>query len=136
MTLVSVAQARLKNAEHIFIESDDGRTFSYGSFWDLAGKLAGSLRAAGAKPGDRVAVQIEKSVEAIALFFACARAGLVFLPLNTAYTTSEILYFLQDAEPAVFICETGKDAGFENAFTLASLQNLGGTCVDVAVGGR
>jgi malonyl-CoA/methylmalonyl-CoA synthetase len=134
MTLVSVAQARLKNAEHIFIESDDGRTFSYGSFWDLAGKLAGSLRAAGAKPGDRVAVQIEKSVEAIALFFACARAGLVFLPLNTAYTTSEILYFLQDAEPAVFICETGKDAGFENAFTLASLQNLGGTSVDVAGG--
>jgi malonyl-CoA/methylmalonyl-CoA synthetase len=133
MTLISFAQARLKNPDVVFIESDDGRELSYGAFWELAGALAGALTSAGAKHGDRVAVQIEKSVEAIALFFACARAGLVFLPLNTAYTTAEVLYFLGDAEPAVFICEAGKDAGFHNAYTLANLQKLGGTCFDVEV---
>jgi malonyl-CoA/methylmalonyl-CoA synthetase len=133
MTLISIAQARLKNPDVVFIESDDGREFSYGAFWELAGALAGALTSAGAKQGDRVAVQIEKSVEAIALFFACARAGLVFLPLNTAYTTAEVLYFLGDAEPAVFICEAGKDAGFHNSYTLANLQKLGGSCFDVEV---
>jgi malonyl-CoA/methylmalonyl-CoA synthetase len=134
MTLISIAEARLKSPDVVFIESDDGREFSYGAFWELAGALAGALISAGAKQGDRVAVQIEKSVEAIALFFACARTGLVFLPLNTAYTTSEVSYFLGDAEPAVFICEAGKHAGFYNAFTLADLQKLGGSCFDVEVG--
>jgi malonyl-CoA/methylmalonyl-CoA synthetase len=129
MTLLSIT----RNPNAPFIISDDGREFTYGTFWDLAGKLAGGLQSAGAKPGDRVAVQIEKSVEAVALFYACARAGLVFLPLNTAYTITEITYFLHDAEPAVFICEAGKDAGFANAFTLAGLQNFGGACVDVPI---
>ena len=52
-------------------------------------------------PGDRVAVQVAKSVEAIALYLATVRAGAVFLPLNTAYTRSEVDYFLGDAEPTV-----------------------------------
>jgi malonyl-CoA/methylmalonyl-CoA synthetase len=133
MTLIEIAQQRLLQPDDVFIQSDDSRILTYGNFWNLAGQLASALQFAGAKPGDRVAVQIEKSVEAIALFFACARAGLVFLPLNTAYTPTEISYFLQDAEPAVFICEAGKEAGFKNAFTLQALQNLGGACLDVAV---
>jgi len=86
-----------------FIIGDDGRNFTYGEFWGLAGRLAVGLVASGAKPGDRIALQIEKSVEAVALFYACVRAGLIFLPLNTAYTPSEISYFLGDAEPHLFI---------------------------------
>jgi malonyl-CoA/methylmalonyl-CoA synthetase len=138
MTLLDVASERLKIPDVLFIVSDDGRRFTYGAFWKLAGELAGALQRAGAMPGDRVAVQVEKSVEAIALFFACARAGLVFLPLNTAYTPNEILYFLQDAEPVVFICAPGKDVGFRNTLTLddagggSLMQQLCG-CVDVAV---
>ena len=45
------------------------------------------------KPGDRVAVQVEKSLEALLLYLACLRAGAVFLPLNTAYTPAELDYF-------------------------------------------
>ena len=110
MSLLQLAAARLQNAEALFIESDDGRTFTYGQFWLLAGKLAQALLAAGAKPGDRIAVQVEKSVEAIALFYACVRAGLIFLPLNTAYTPNEISYFLGDAEPVIFVMPPGKAA--------------------------
>jgi malonyl-CoA/methylmalonyl-CoA synthetase len=108
MTLLHIASERLRNPDRLFIVSDDGRQFTYGQFWQLAGRLAQVLVAAGAKPGDRVAVQVEKSVEAIALFYACVRAGLVFLPLNTAYTASEISYFLGDAEPVIFIQPPGK----------------------------
>jgi len=96
-----VAAARDRSAH--FIIGDDGRNFTYGEFWALAGRLAAGLVASGAKPGDRIALQVEKSVEAVALFYACVRAGLIFLPLNTAYTPSEISYFLGDAEPHLFI---------------------------------
>ena len=51
-----------------------------------------------------IAVQVEKSVEALLLYLAVLRAGLVYLPLNTAYQRDEIDYFLGDAEPAVFVC--------------------------------
>jgi malonyl-CoA/methylmalonyl-CoA synthetase len=139
VTLIDIAHDRLKNPDAPFIVSDDGRHFTYGAFWQLTGQLAGALVAAGARPGDRIAVQVEKSVEAIALFFACARAGLVFLPLNTAYTPSEISYFLGDAEPAVFICAPGKEiAGFQNTLTLddvggGTLMQKVGAFVDVPV---
>jgi malonyl-CoA/methylmalonyl-CoA synthetase len=133
MTLLDRAELRLKTPEALFISADDGRSFTYGAFWNLAGRLAGALQAAGAKPGDRIAVQIEKSVEAIALFFACARAGLVFLPLNTAYMPSEVSYFLNDAEPVVFICEVGRESAVQNSFTLHALLQHEGVCVDVPV---
>jgi malonyl-CoA/methylmalonyl-CoA synthetase len=99
-----------QNPAAIFILSDDGREFSFGEFWNLAGKLAQALTLSGAKPDDRIAVQVEKSVEAVALFYACARAGFIFLPLNTAYTPSEVAYFIGDAEPAIFISDPTKPA--------------------------
>ncbi|WP_410217418.1 AMP-binding protein, partial [Paracoccus sp. (in: a-proteobacteria)] len=62
-------------------------------------RLAGALTALGVSPGDRVAVQIEKSPEAIALYLATLQVGGIFLPLNTAYTGAEIDYFIGDAAP-------------------------------------
>jgi malonyl-CoA/methylmalonyl-CoA synthetase len=92
----------------VFATCDDGRIFSYGAFWDVAGRIANQLVASGAKRGDRIAVQVDKSIEALALFWACQRAGLIFLPLNTAYTMTEILYFLSDAEAFAFIVSPEK----------------------------
>ena len=82
---------------------DDGRLFAYQSFWDLADRLRCKLWLSGVRPGDRVAVQVEKSMEALGVFWACVQGGFVFLPLNTAYTPSEVSYFLSDAKAAVFI---------------------------------
>jgi malonyl-CoA/methylmalonyl-CoA synthetase len=101
--LAELLASRCANNDGPFIHSDDGRTFTFEGFHRLAGQLAQQLISAGARPGNRIAVQVEKSVEAIALFWACARAGLIFLPLNTAYTASEVSYFLTDAEAAIFI---------------------------------
>ncbi len=81
----------------------DGTTLSYEDVASGTARYAAALVAAGVKPGDRVAAQVEKSVEALLLYLGCVRAGAVFLPLNTAYMPAELDYFLRDAEPALVV---------------------------------
>lgn len=87
-----------------------GRVWTYGEIDAASVKMAGALRAAGARTGDRVAVQVEKSAENVALYLGAMRAGLVYVPLNTAYTETEVAYFLGDAEPTVFVCRPERKA--------------------------
>ena len=83
----------------------DGRTITYGQTLHTAQRIAAKLRADGVEPGDRVAMQVQKSPEAIALYLATLQIGGVFLPLNTAYTGAEMDYFVQDATPRVLVCD-------------------------------
>lgn len=78
---------------------------SFGELFRQSGQVANALVAMGVKPGDRVAVQVEKSVSALVLYLAVLRAGAVFLPLNTSYTLNELTYFVGDAEPTVIVCD-------------------------------
>ncbi|SDB99297.1 malonyl-CoA/methylmalonyl-CoA synthetase [Sphingomonas sp. YR710] len=87
------------------------RIISYADAADQSGRIANLLIAQGVAPGDRVAVQVEKSVEMILLYLACVRAGAALLPLNTAYTLTELEYFLGDAEPAMIVCGPEREAG-------------------------
>ncbi len=73
--------------------------------------LLGSL---GIEPGDRVSVQVEKSPEALCLYLACLRGGFVFHPLNMAYTTAELEYFLNNAEPAAVVCDPEREAAIKD----------------------
>ena len=66
--------------------------------------LANLLDSLALPAGSRIAVQTEKSVEALMLYLAVLRAGLVYLPLNSAYQSAEIEYFIGNAEPAVVVC--------------------------------
>ncbi len=91
--------------EDVFIEIPSGQQFTYGQMLALSAQLANALVTCGVEPGDRVAVQVEKSPEALMLYLACVRAGAVYLPLNTAYTLTELDYFLGDAEPRLVICD-------------------------------
>src|SRR5215218_3579395 len=88
-----------------------GEAISYADLTALSGRLANVLAARGVKPGDRVAVQVEKSVPALVLYLATVRAGAVYLPLNTAYTLAELEYFIGDAEPSLVVCDPGKRDG-------------------------
>src|SRR5262249_28855166 len=74
----------------------------------LSARYANVLRSKGVVIGDRVAAQVEKSPEAIILYLACLRVGAAFLPLNTAYTTAELEYFIGDAAPHIFICDPAR----------------------------
>ena len=89
--------------EAVFIETAEGRCWTYGDMLEFSGRLAGALQGLGVTPGDRVAVQVEKSPEALMLYLACLRAGAVYLPLNTAYTLAELDYFIGDAEPRLVV---------------------------------
>jgi len=85
------------------IELADGTRVSYGEMFDLVARLASHLIRAGVVPGDRVAVQVEKSWQNLALYLACVHAGAVFLPLNTAYQLAELEYFIGDAQPSFIV---------------------------------
>ncbi|MCR9125605.1 MAG: malonyl-CoA synthase [Rhodobacteraceae bacterium] len=88
-----------------FLIRPDGSAIDGTAFYGMACRAAGALAERGLAPGDRLAVQVEKSPEALALYAGCLIAGVVFVPLNTAYTTDEIAYFLADATPGLAICD-------------------------------
>ncbi len=89
----------------VFLHLIDGTTLSYSDFLKQTAQIAHVLTGLGLQPGARVAAQVHKSPQALALFAACAQAGLVFLPLNTAYTTSELTYFIKDSGAALVVCD-------------------------------
>ena len=89
------------------------RTYSWRDIDELSGRMANLLRSLGVAAGSRVAVQVDKSPEALMLYLATLRAGLVYLPLNTAYHEAEVTYFLEDAEPAVVVCSESARAWCE-----------------------
>jgi malonyl-CoA/methylmalonyl-CoA synthetase len=76
----------------------------------LTSQIANVLKDSGVEPGHRVAMQTEKTVEALALYLGCLRAGALFLPLNTAYTPAEMKYFIDNAEPTVVVCDPKSEA--------------------------
>ena len=89
-SLAALIRARMTNPGKVFIHNGDGRDVTFDALWTTAGKIGQALAEHGVGVSDRVAVQVEKSPEVIALFIACARLGAVFLPLNTAYTLAEL----------------------------------------------
>jgi malonyl-CoA/methylmalonyl-CoA synthetase len=81
-----------------------GPVIHYDDLDALSARIAHALLGAGCVPGDRVAVQTDKCWQQLALYLACLRAGLVYLPLNTGYRKGELAYFFGDAEPRVIVC--------------------------------
>ncbi len=116
-----------------FLTGPDGRSRTYGEIAALAHAMAGALAAAGARPGDRIAAQVEKSVENVALYLASLLGGFVYLPLNTAYTDEELAYFIGDAEPAVFVADPARASAAAPAPRVLSLDSGGrGSLIDAA----
>ena len=102
----SIRRASLGRGDAPFLVlPTSGRTISYDAFFANAQRIAAVLAASGVQPGDRVAVQAAKTVTMLELYVATVLAGAVFLPLNPAYTTPEVRYFLNDATPRVFVCD-------------------------------
>ena len=92
------------NLDAVAVETDDGLRYSWRDLDRSTAMLANLLASLGLPTGARIAVQVDKSVEAMLLYLATLRAGYVFLPLNTAYQADEIRYFIGNAEPAVVVC--------------------------------
>ena len=141
MNLFETIRSRIASPARPFIIKPDGTTLTYGDMLDRTGQLANALVLAGVEPGDRVAVQVEKSVENFLLYLAALRAGAVYLPLNTAYTLSELDYFIGDAEPKLVVCDPSKRDGLTEVAKqrgVASVETLDaagkGSLIDAAAG--
>ncbi len=97
--------ARHLDQPTIFLHMPDGTRITHGAFLNQTAQIAHVLRERGLVPGDRVAAQVQKSPEALALYAACVQAGLVFLPLNTAYTEGELAYFVENSSAGLLVCD-------------------------------
>ena len=113
------------DADALAIETPT-RSYSYADLAAESGRLAAALAHLGVRPGDRVAVQVEKSAANLILYLATIRAGAVFLPLNTAYTLRELAYFITDAEPALIVCDPAAREGVADVAGGARVETLDG----------
>ena len=93
-----------------FIERPDASLITYQDMETDTARIANILSAMGLGPDDRVAVQVDKSAEALLVYLACLRLGAVYIPFNPAYMIAELRYLLADAEPKLFICSPGRFA--------------------------
>jgi malonyl-CoA/methylmalonyl-CoA synthetase len=91
-------------AEQPCLVVPNGPVIHYDDLASASAQVAHALVAAGCRPGDRVAVQVDKDWRVLALYLGCLRAGLVYLPLNSGYQKTELAYFFGDAEPRVIVC--------------------------------
>ena len=94
-----------KNLSQDFIETKEGRKYSYEDLINYTSIIANTMTQAGVSKGDRVIFQVYKSPEAIFLYLACLKIGVISVPLNTAYTAAELSYFLDDIEPELVVCD-------------------------------
>lgn len=92
-----------RDAGRVFLETGDGERLTYAAMNQRVVAMAAALMQRAVAPGDRVVAQIDKSPDAIALYLACLRVGAVLVPLNTAYTSAEVEYFLGDADPKIAV---------------------------------
>ena len=122
--LYSLIQSRIADPEKAAIDAGPAGACSYGELDRRSARLARVLVESGVLPGDRVAVQVEKSTEALLLYLACLRAGAAYLPLNSGYTVSELSYFLGDAEPRVVVCDPRDEATLQDLATKAGVARL------------
>jgi len=130
--LYALMQSRFPTErEHVLIETCSaagaGKTYSYADLERESARYARFFTTLGLSKGDRVVAQLEKSPEVLFVYLGCIRAGLIYLPLNTAYRRDELDYFLRDAEPRAIVCapplqptlqELADAQGIEHIFTL------------------
>jgi len=105
-----LARHAVLTPDHVFAYRPGLPNVTYDDLFTGAERTASALVANGLQPGDRVAVQVDKSVEAIQLYIGTVMAGGIFLPLNTAYTGAEVAYFLGDATPRIIVCDPAREA--------------------------
>jgi len=122
---------------NFIVDPTTGSSMSFAAFVTRTAQFATVIQAAGLMPGDRLVAQIGKSVSALALYAGCVQSGVIYLPLNAAYTVNEVEYFLSDSGASLLVCEVDAHAGLEpicNKFKAQSLtlssDGLSGSLID------
>jgi malonyl-CoA/methylmalonyl-CoA synthetase len=124
-----------EDAEQPCVLIPGGPVIHYDDLDAASARMAHALAAVGCQAGDRVAVHTDKCPQSLALYLACLRAGLVYLPLNSGYQKRELEYFFADAEPKAIVCRpdnSGMMAALRPEATVLTLDEGGGTLIDRA----
>lgn len=114
-------QDRLDNK---FLTTPEGSSYTYREIDERSAAMATVLLQIGLEAGDRVVVLIDKSTEAVVLYLACLRAGLVYVPLNPAYSGEDIGYFLGDTDPKLFIFAPDRAEKLRPMAEIAGVPNV------------
>lgn len=102
---------------NIALSAPKDHDYTYADILDETARIARCLSDLGLSPGDRVSAQLEKSPMAVFLYLACLRAGFVFHPLNTDYQLDELVYFFDNAEPSIVVCDPAREQLFRELAT-------------------
>lgn len=127
-----------QDSQRTFLILPDGARMTYDAFLRLTAQYAGALGDIGLRPGDRIALQLEKSPQMLAAIAAAIATGVVFLPLNSAYTPAEISYFVTDAGARVLLVDEARREPLEQVTEQAGVRLLtlsadgGGDFADIA----
>lgn len=113
-----------ERAEQPLLITERNQLYTYGDIDRESARLARYMTELGVAPGERVSVQVEKSPQALCLYLACLRSGLVFHPLNSAYQPGELAYFLDNAEPALLVCDSRRQASLQSLADAAGVAYL------------
>ena len=112
------------NSAVLFVDPLGNDSITYSAFVKRVAQFAHAISKAGLQPGDRLVAQIGKSVSSIALYAGCVQAGVIFLPLNTAYTASEVEYFLSDSGGKLLICDPAAEDDLQPVASAQGAQVL------------
>jgi len=119
-----IEEAAASEPRRLFLRTPEGDSLSYAALRSATARFGGALAAMGVSPGDRVAVQVDKSVDAVVLYLACLRIGAVFVPINVANTPGEVGYFLSDSQPRLAVIRPAFRASLESVAAQAGVQRL------------
>jgi len=108
-----------RDLDQTAVQTETGLHYSWRDLDRATAMLANLLQSLGLPAGSRIAAHVDKSVEAMLLYLATLRAGYVYLPLNVAYQSAELQYFLGNAEPAVLVCSP-RDFGWASKLAFQS----------------
>lgn len=87
-------------------------SFTFGEIDLRSNKMANFLLSKSLVSGDRICVYLENCVEMIDLYLACAKTGIIFVPVNILYKEREITHILNDADPKLLIADVQVPGGF------------------------
>ena len=115
--------SKFELAKKRFIKSQN-ENITFQNFFSIANKISNLLLSLGLKSGDRVLAQVEKSPFSLALYAATIRSGCVYIPLNINYTLHELEYFLENAEPSLFVFDSKYESDINEKFKLKKFNFL------------
>lgn len=105
-----------------FLKTPDGRELSYAALLEQSGRYGAALMRQGVVCGDRIAVQVDKSAEAVLLYVACLRIGAIFVPINVANTPTEVDFFWCDCRPRLAVIRPADRAVLEPSAARAGVD--------------